>query len=97
MNRFAFVWRWPVILAAATVLGLGSALLGEGGVWWQLSWVALALPLGVILYCGLRARRSRPPGHDGYQKRIVDPSPRIWPCPTRTVGVVGPKLWPQVW
>ncbi len=43
------VWRWPVILAALSVFGLLSALLGQGGIWWFLSWVALATPLAVIV------------------------------------------------
>jgi hypothetical protein len=50
------MWRWPAALAALTVFGLLSALLGHGGVWWALSWIALATPLAVILYC-IKARR----------------------------------------
>lgn len=42
-------WVWPIGLAALTLAGLLSALLGEGGIWWWLSWVALAIPLLVIL------------------------------------------------
>jgi hypothetical protein len=38
-------WGWPVALAGLTVFGLLSALLGEGGLWWALSWTALATPL----------------------------------------------------
>jgi len=45
------VWRWPITLAALTLFGLLSALLGEGGVWWALSWTALAVPLLVIVVC----------------------------------------------
>jgi hypothetical protein len=54
-----FVWRWPAILAALTIFGLLSALLGEGGVWWGLSWAALAMPLLVIAICLVR----RPPSN----------------------------------
>ncbi len=50
------VWRWPMMLAVLTVFGLLSALLGQGGIWWALSWVALASPLVVILAC-IRMRR----------------------------------------
>jgi len=50
------IWRWPVILAAVTLFGLGAALLGQGGVWWALSWMALAVPLAVMAARGL----SRP-------------------------------------
>jgi hypothetical protein len=42
------------MLAAVTVLGLVSALLGEGGLWWALSWTALAIPLAVIAFCIVR-------------------------------------------
>lgn len=45
------VWRWPLVLAALTLFGLLSALLGEGGWWWGLSWLALATPLLVIVCC----------------------------------------------
>ena len=57
MSRFGFVWRWPLILAAATLFGLALALLGEGGTWWILSWIALAVPLLVIVFCMMRTRR----------------------------------------
>lgn len=43
-------WRWPVGLALLTLFGLLSALLGDGGIWWCLSWVALGAPLFVIVY-----------------------------------------------
>ena len=51
------VWRWPLALAALTLFGLLSALLGEGGVWWALSWIALAMPLLTILLCVMRSAR----------------------------------------
>jgi hypothetical protein len=54
-------WRWPIALATVTVVGLLSALLGDG-VWDALSWVALGIPLGVCLFHGLRARRRRANG-----------------------------------
>jgi hypothetical protein len=54
MNAFGFVWRWPLILAGLTIFGLLSALLGEGGVWWVLSWLALAGPLIAIAACLIR-------------------------------------------
>ncbi len=41
-------WRWPIMIAVLTAFGLLSALLGEGGVWWWLSWAALSVPLVVI-------------------------------------------------
>lgn len=48
-------WGWPLGLALLTLLGLISALLGEGGIWWTLSWSALGLPLLVALWHILRA------------------------------------------
>ncbi|SJZ44193.1 hypothetical protein SAMN02745126_01076 [Enhydrobacter aerosaccus] len=50
-TRNSAVWRWPIMLALLTVFGLLSALLGEGGVWWPLSWLALASPLVAIGAC----------------------------------------------
>jgi hypothetical protein len=51
------IWRWPCGLAVLTVFGLLSALLGQGGIWWILSWIALAIPLVVI---AVRAIRTAP-------------------------------------
>lgn len=48
-SQFTRVWRWPLVIAALTIFGLLSALLGEGGIWWWLSWAALLMPLAVIL------------------------------------------------
>jgi hypothetical protein len=47
MNRRLFIrqWGWPIALALLTLFGLFSALIGQGGLWWGLSWVALAAPL----------------------------------------------------
>ena len=59
MNNGAWrVWRWPTVLALLTLFGLLSALLGEGGVWWGLSWIALSLPLLVIAVCLFRPQRN---------------------------------------
>ena len=59
---FAGQWRWPIGLALLTLFGLLSALIGEGGIWWWLSWAALAMPLLVTAYHLRRAVRGRP--HD---------------------------------
>jgi len=53
--RLSAVWRWPLVLAGLTLFGLLSALLGEGGVWWVLSWIVLAVPLLTIVCCSVRA------------------------------------------
>jgi hypothetical protein len=50
------VWRWPLLLAGLTVLGLLSALLGQHGVWFWLSWLTLSVPLVVIVGAVLQAR-----------------------------------------
>lgn len=56
-RRQVHVWRWPMALAALSVFGLLSALLGQEGVWWVLSWIALVIPVGVILFFS-RPRRT---------------------------------------
>jgi len=59
MNGSAWrIWRWPTALALLISFGLLSALLGEGGVWWALSWIALSLPLLVIAVCVLQPQRN---------------------------------------
>lgn len=52
------VWRWPVVLALLTLFGLLSALLGQGGIWWVLSWITLAIPLVLIVYFITRRLRT---------------------------------------
>lgn len=48
------VWRWPVLIGVASLVGLVSALLGDG-IWDLLSWATLALP---VLIAGLAWRRA---------------------------------------
>jgi uncharacterized iron-regulated membrane protein len=48
------IWRWPVSLAGLTVAGLLGALLNPDGVVRVLSWIALAVPLLVILHATRR-------------------------------------------
>lgn len=52
------IWRWPLVLGALIVFGLLSALLGQGGIWWGLSWIALAMPLALIVVCIVRRKRA---------------------------------------
>ena len=57
-HSFREVYGASCILAAITACGLISALLGDG-VWDELSWVALAIPLAVIAWkCFARQRPS---------------------------------------
>ena len=51
------VFRWPVALAASTVVGLSAALVG-GPPWAALSWIALGLPVGAIVMLCWRGLRS---------------------------------------
>jgi hypothetical protein len=46
----AQIWLWPAAIALLTVFGLLSALLGQSAVWWVLSWIALAVPLAIIVW-----------------------------------------------
>ena len=48
------IFRRPLWLGVLTVVGLASALFGDDG-WDALSWVALAIPLGVL---GWKASRA---------------------------------------
>lgn len=50
------VWGIPLLLAVTTLIGLMSALTGTGGLHYWLSWVLLALPVGVSAWFGLRRR-----------------------------------------
>ena len=52
------VWRAPLALAALTLFGLVSALLGEEEVWKALAWISLGVPVAVGLWL---ARPRRPP------------------------------------
>lgn len=53
------VFRWPLALAVLSLVGLVSALVGDGP-WDALSWFALGIPLVVILAALARARRPPP-------------------------------------
>jgi hypothetical protein len=52
------IWRWPLLLAALICFGLLAALLGGGGLWWALSWLALGIPL-VTIAVGVRGSRTK--------------------------------------
>ncbi len=47
-SGFLYVFGVPMILAALSVFGVVSALLGDG-VWDVLSWITLSIPVAVIV------------------------------------------------
>jgi hypothetical protein len=55
-HAFSRIWRWPLLVAVLTLFGLLSALLGQGGIWWILSWIALGVPLVLIAACAFMQR-----------------------------------------
>ena len=52
---FGPIWTAPIVLGVLTVVGLLSALLGDG-VWDYLSAVALGIPVLACAYFGWRRR-----------------------------------------
>ena len=54
---FRRVYRAALVLAGITIYGLLSALFGDG-VWDELSWVALSVPLFVIVWKYSRASKA---------------------------------------
>jgi len=50
------LWTAPIALAALSLIGLLSALLGDE-IWDAVSWAALAVPLCVIAWFGLRTTK----------------------------------------
>ena len=47
------IWGMPIAIGVMSAVGLISALLGDG-IWDTVSWIALAIPVAVILWYGLR-------------------------------------------
>lgn len=54
---FHRVWRIPFILALVTAFGLLAALLGRG-IWHVAAWFALACPILVTAYFGLKRNKG---------------------------------------
>ena len=52
---FGRVWLWPLLLAIAGLMGLLSALVGDG-IWDALSWITLGAPILVVLAAASRER-----------------------------------------
>jgi hypothetical protein len=53
---YSGVFAWPIGLAILGVIGLASALIGDGA-WDALSWAALAAPIPIIIWHVIRAKR----------------------------------------
>jgi hypothetical protein len=55
------IFRWPAIIAAASLTGLLSALIGDGA-WDGLSWIMLAPPvlIGLAATCRSHGKRQEP-------------------------------------
>jgi hypothetical protein len=49
------IFRWPLLIAVLTAIGLLSALVGDDG-WDALSWALLAVPVGLGGYFSLARR-----------------------------------------
>jgi hypothetical protein len=49
------IWRWPIGMAVLIVAGLLSALLGQTIPWRAAAWVALSVPLGVVVFYLVKA------------------------------------------
>jgi len=57
-NTVSALWAWPIALGLLTATGLASALVSDGwGDAW--SWLALGVPVGVMVWFSLR-RHQRP-------------------------------------
>ena len=68
------VWRWPIITAVASVVGLLTALFFDG--WGDvLSWVALGIPVAQSIWFW-KLRRSRASGAIGECQRVRRCPPR---------------------
>jgi hypothetical protein len=51
------LWRVPLLLAVLTLFGLIDALLIDGPLARVFAWLALSIPLGVAVWCILKAKR----------------------------------------
>lgn len=46
------IWRWPVVLAVLTAVGLTSALFSDGGLGDMLAGICLAMPVAAAAWFG---------------------------------------------
>jgi len=57
-STFRKIWGAPIALAALTLFGLLSALLGTG-LWHWLAWITITIPLAVMAWCCRPGRKRR--------------------------------------
>jgi hypothetical protein len=57
-RTLAQIFYLPVAFAAITIVGLLSALFGDGA-WDALSWVTLACPIATTVYFVIKSRRPQ--------------------------------------
>jgi hypothetical protein len=55
-SPFLRMWGAPILLAILTIIGLISALLGDG-IWDHVSAVGLGIPVALCLWFGLRKNK----------------------------------------
>lgn len=52
-NNFVKIWSKPILLFVVTIIGLLLAIIGTG-IWHVLSWIALIIPIYVMVSYGAR-------------------------------------------
>lgn len=57
------LWAWPVAMGLLSAVGLVTALVSDGWGDW-LSWVALGIPVAVMLWFGWMRRATGPQDRD---------------------------------
>jgi hypothetical protein len=61
-SRFVAIYRAPVLIALITIAGLLAALLGDG-IWDAVSWLALSVPIAVVMWFACGCYRLGKDGH----------------------------------
>ncbi len=57
-KSFRQIWGFPIGIAIMTTIGLVSSLVGTG-IWQWLSWITLALPIGIAAWLGFNGWKGR--------------------------------------
>ena len=58
-NSFMQLWGAPLLLSVLTLIGLVSALTGDGGLHYWVSWLLLGLPVVLCAWYAWRPPRKR--------------------------------------